>query len=439
MKRKTFPHGTHPPSFKELTAEKPIEFMPAPDKVYIPLLQHFTSPAVPLVKKGDAVFLGQKIGDSAALFSAPVHSSVSGRVLAVDQFDHPSGRPHLAVTVANDGQDRIPPEKEKIRDPMFLTPDEIRQIVRDAGIVGLGGAAFPTAVKLSPPKDKPIDTLLINGCECEPWLTSDYRLMLEHPEEIIRGADLARRALGAQRIIIGIEDNKPKALEAFQAHILHFPVEVALLKTKYPQGAEKNLIFALLRRKVPRGGLPFDVGVVVLNVATAKAIWDAAGERKSLYQRAITVSGIGVEEPKNILVRVGTLLQKVTDFCGGLKAGADLLILGGPMMGMALSTLEIPVIKGTTGVLVWTSAPLGLEYNCISCGRCVTHCPMSLVPTRLMKYIKFEKFAEAEAWGILDCVECGCCQYSCPAKIPLVHWIRVGKNKIVSLKRKKSA
>jgi len=439
MKVQTFPHGVHPPEFKELTAEEPIQAMPPPEKVIIPLLQHFGSPAKPLVQKGDEVYLAQKIGEGQTLFSASVHSSVSGKVISVDAYNHPGGNPIPAVTITNDGQDHVSPGREETKDPFSLSPDDIRQKVKNAGVVGLGGAAFPTAVKLSPPKGKPIDTIIINGCECEPLLTSDYRLMLEAPDDILKGAELARIATGAERIIVGIEDNKKKAFEIFQDKIRDYAGETVLLKTKYPEGAEKNLIYALLRREVPRGGLPFDVGIVVQNVGTAKAIWDAVKNGKPLYERAITVSGLSIKEPKNLLVRIGTPFQDVIEFCGGLNEDANILVMGGPMMGITQWSLEVPVIKGTSGILAWPAPKPVLEYPCIRCGRCIEHCPMVLVPTQLAKYVKFDNLTEAENWGILDCVECGSCQYICPSKIPLVHWMRLGKNKIVSLKKKKSA
>ncbi|NQT79072.1 MAG: electron transport complex subunit RsxC [Candidatus Aminicenantes bacterium] len=439
MKVKTFPHGVHPPELKESTEEKAIHSMPPPDKVTIPLLQHFGSPAESLVQKGDEVYLSQKIGEGQTLFSASVHSSVSGKVLSVDMFSHPAGYPVPAVTIKNDGHDRISTEREKAKDPFSLSPEKIRQKVKEAGVVGLGGAAFPTAVKLSPPNDKPIDTIIINGCECEPLLTSDYRLMLEASDEILKGAELARIATGAERIIVGIEDNKKKAFEIFQEKIRDYPGEAVLLKTKYPEGAEKNLIYALLRREVPRGGLPFDVGIVVQNVGTAKAIWDAVHDGKPLYERVITVSGQSIKEPNNLLVRIGTSFESVIEFCGGLSEDADILVMGGPMMGIAQWSLDVPVIKGTSGILAWPAPPQRLEYSCIHCGRCIEHCSMVLVPTRLAKHVKYNNLTEAENWGILDCVECGCCQYICPSNIPLVHWIRLGKNKIISLKRKKNS
>jgi electron transport complex protein RnfC len=439
MRIKTFPHGIHPPEFKEFTAEKAIESLPPPEKVMIPLLQHFGKPAKSLVQKGDEVHLGQKIGEGQTLFSASVHSSVSGKVISVEDYNHPGGSPISAVTITNDSQDHPFSEKQATKDPFSLRPDEIRQKVREAGVVGLGGAAFPTAVKLSPPKDKPIETIIINGCECEPLLTSDYRLMLEAPEDILRGAELARIATGAKRVIVGIEDNKKKAFELFQGKIQNSSAEVSLLKTKYPQGAEKNLIYALLRREVPTGGLPFDVGVVVQNVGTTKAIWEAVSRGKPLYERVISVSGQGIKEPKNILVRIGTPFRNVVEFCGGLKEDADILVMGGPMMGISQWSLDVPVVKGTSGILAWAAPPPSLEYACIRCGRCIENCPMTLVPTQLAKYVKFDDLTSAEKWGVLDCMECGCCQYICPSKIPLVHWMRVGKNSISILKQTKSA
>jgi electron transport complex protein RnfC len=263
--------------------------------------------------------------------------------------------------------------------------------------------------------------------------------MSEFPEDILKGAEIICKATGAKRLMVGIEDNKLRAFETLRKHAQGTKAEVVLLKTKYPQGAEKNLIAALLQREVPRGGLPFEVGVVVQNVGTTKAVWEAVSQGVPLYQRAITVSGSGIKEPKNLLVRLGTAFKDIVEFCGGLKDGTNLLIMGGPMMGISQWSLDVPLVKATSGILAWDSPPPVLEYTCISCSRCVGHCPTRLVPTQLMKCVKYENFSRAETWGILDCVECGCCQYVCPARIPLVHWIRLGKNKVASLKRKKSA
>lgn len=439
MRYSTFPHGVHPPAEKEATADRPIVFLPPPEKVVIPLLQHFGAPAKPLVKKGEEVALGQKIGEASGIFSANVHASVSGKVLAVEEFNHSCGYPVPAITLTNDGQDRPYSEMRAAADPFSLEQQEIRQKVKEAGVVGLGGAAFPTAVKLSPPKDKPIDTLIINGCECEPLLNADNRLMLEYPEEILKGAELARRACGAQKTIIGIEDNKLKAAETLRKHINRFSAEIVILKTKYPQGAEKNLIYAALRREVPRGGLPFDVRVVVQNVGTVKAIWEAVSSGKPLYEKVVTIGGPGINEPQNLMVRVGTLFRQAVDFCGGIREGTNLVIVGGPMMGFSQWSLDVPVVKGTSGILAFSSASEEPEHACIRCGRCVEHCPMRLVPSRLAKLVRFEKWPEAERWGVPDCVECGSCHYVCPSKISLVHWIRLGKNSITRLKKKKIA
>lgn len=439
MRAKSFPHGVHPPEHKESTEDKPLIPLPAPEKVIIPLHQHFGSPAEPLVQRGDEVALGQKIGEGKTLFSASVHASVSGKVLSVEAYNHPLGKPVLSVAIGNDGEDRRSTQIQETEDPFVLEPAQIIHKVKEAGVVGLGGAAFPTSVKLSPPKDKPIDTVIINGCECEPLLTADYRLMLESPEDILNGTELIRIATRAERIILGIEDNKKAAYDTFLEKSAGREVEVALVKTKYPQGAEKNLIQALLRREVPAGGLPFDVGVVVQNVGTAKAVWDAVSRGRPLYERAVTVTGNGIKEPKNLLVRVGTTFQEAIDFCGGLTEEANILVMGGPMMGLAQWTADVPVIKGTSGILAWSAAEAITEYTCIRCGRCVDHCPMRLVPTQLMKYVRYEHLVEAENWGVMDCVECGSCQYTCPANIPLVHWIRLGKTQVSTARRKKSA
>lgn len=439
MKLKTFPHGIHPPEHKNLTKDKPLEPLPPPKKVFIPLSQHFGKPAEPLVQKGDQVLLGQKVGRRQGLFSACVHSSVSGKVTKIEDYPHPLGRPVPAIIISSDGEDTPHPDLKGAEDPFSLKPEEIRERVDEAGIVGMGGAAFPTAVKLAPPKDKPIDTVIINGCECEPVLSSDYRVMLESAEDVLKGAELIRMAAGAGKLYIGIEDNKKDLYDLFLEKSREISCEVVLLKTKYPQGAEKNLIQAVLGRKVPRGGLPFDVGVVVQNVGTAKAVWVAAAKGTPLYQRAVTVSGWGIQQPKNLLIRIGTPFQHAIDHCGGVKEGSNVLIMGGPMMGLAQWTSDVPVIKGTSGILAWEEKQLPAEFTCIRCGRCVEHCPMRLAPTQLMKYTQYNLTDEAEQWGIMDCVECGCCQYSCPAHIPLVHWMRLGKNIIAGKKRKKSS
>ena len=439
MRSKTFRGGVYPPEAKDKTACLPIEKLTAPEKVFIPLLQHFGKPARPIVKKGDPVLLGQKIGEPDSPFSSAVHASVSGVVLAVEPFPFPTGASIPAVAIQNDGRDQGSAAAEPLPDPFSLKPEDIVSKICEAGIVGMGGAAFPTAVKLSPPPGKTIDTLIINGCECEPIQTADYRLMLEHPSDILRGAELLRRAVGAENILVAVEDNKAEALEALRSLADGLPVSFRLLKTKYPQGAEKMLIHSLLSRKVPRGGLPFDVGVLVQNVATSMATWEAVARNKPLYERVLTCSGSSIHHPKNFLVRIGTPVGFLVEACGGLTEDAALLVYGGPMMGLAQAGLDSVVIKSTTGILAFPQADSAPEQPCIRCARCVEHCPMGLVPTLLAKLARFDRTDAASTWGNMDCIECGCCQYSCPARIPLVHWIRLGKSRITEEKKKRAA
>jgi len=438
LRKRTFEGGIHVKEYKELTESQPIEILNSGEIVVIPLHQHFGAPAEPLVKKGDEVKVGQKIGEGKARFSANVHSSVSGKVKAIDYYNHPSGQLVLSVIIENDGKYSLFKQEEEVLDPFSLSPQKIIEKVKEAGIVGMGGAVFPTHIKLNPPPEKPIDTIIINGCECEPFLNADNRLMIEYPEEILKGAVLIKIATGAEKILVGIEDNKPDAIKIMESHAKDFPfVGVIPVKTKYPQGAEKNLIYALLKRRVPAGGLPFDVGVVVQNVATSKAIWEAVSKGKPLYERVVTVTGDGVLKPKNLLVKVGTLAKELIEFCGGVKEETKMIIMGGPMMGIAQWSLDVPIIKATSGIIALTSIPPDQEGPCIKCGRCAEHCPMGLVPTQLMRFTRFEKLNDAHEWGILNCVECGCCEFVCPANIPLVHWIRTGKNRVSILRKQK--
>jgi len=315
-------------------------------------------------------------------------------------------------------------------DPDSLEPEEIRMRVREAGVVGLGGAAFPTAVKLSPPKS--IDTVILNGCECEPYLTADHRIMLERPEDCILGLILVLRAVGAERGIIGVEANKPDAIEALRK-AADGKVEVVPLKVKYPQGAEKMLIKALLDREVPSGGLPMDVGVVVQNVGTAVAITEAVRDGKPLIERVVTVTG-EVRRPGNYLVPIGTPFSWVLEAAGGLSESASRVVMGGPMMGIAQRTLDVPVVKGTSGILALAEDIPPEEGTCIRCARCVDHCPMGLMPTLFVKLAKGERWDLLRDAHIMDCIECGSCAYVCPARIPIVHYIKLGKLKVRSLK-----
>jgi len=420
-----FSGGVHPPENKD-TENLAIEVMPVPKRVYIPFSQHAGKPAKPLVEKGDEVKIGTKIGEADGFISSAVHASISGRVVDVRSHPHPVlGSSLCCIIESTDGEEWESGVKEK-SDYENLSKEELIQIVRDAGIVGLGGAAFPTHVKLSPPEDKKIDTLIINGCECEPMLTADHRLMLEYPIGIIEGARIFQKVVGAEKLIFGIEDNKKNAAEILKKE----GVEVRLLKTKYPQGAEKQLIKALLNRTVPRGGLPMDVGCLVQNVGTCYAAFQAAKFRKPLIDRVVTVTGNAVKESKVLLVRIGTRMIDIINFCGGYVSQPKKVIFGGPMMGIAQYSEEVPIIKGTSGILVWLDAYEEEEGPCVRCAACVDVCPMGLMPTEIYKYVKNKNFDAARDYGVLDCIECGCCAYACPAKIKLVHYIKFGKSEV---------
>ncbi|MEK6759708.1 MAG: electron transport complex subunit RsxC [Deltaproteobacteria bacterium] len=432
MGHNTFDRGIHPAYYKELTSSKKVERARLPVTVVIPLQQHAGAPCDPLVKKGDLVQEGQKIGDATSFVSAPVHASISGKVKEIDLHQHPAGYRVLSVVIEGDGT-----TKEWPATPVelsSLTPEKIREIIREAGIVGMGGAGFPTSVKLAPPKGKTIDAILLNGCECEPFLTADHRIMLEQASNVVWGLRAIMKATGAAKGFIGIEENKPDAVEAVQKAISgSTDLKIIVLEAKYPQGAEKMLIKAALNRKVPVGRLPLDVGVVVNNVGTAVAVYEAINLGKPLIERIVTVSGPGVKEPKNLLVRVGTSFEEVLGQCGGVVAEGEIEVLnGGPMMGIAQTALGVSVIKGTSGITVLSGASLkrpGFE-PCIRCASCVSVCPMGLMPYRLGDYGKAFRADEFKAWDGGACIECGCCSYVCPSKRPLLHWIRLGKLKV---------
>ncbi len=438
----TFKSGIHPAYKKSSTENSAISAAKIPEKVIIPLQQHIGAPNKPLVKKGDIVKTGQKIAESEAFVSSPVHASISGKVKAVASFLHPSGQLITSITIGSDGKDEFFESNPDKREYTDLSPDEIRTIAKDAGVVGLGGAAFPTHVKLSPPKEKKIDAVILNGSECEPYLTADHRLMLEQPEKVIYGLKALMKSLNVSKGYIGIENNKKDAISAIlnAAGKNGSDIEVHGLQVKYPQGAEKMLIKAILNREVPTGGLPMDVGVVVQNVGTTVALTDSIRDYKPVIERVITVSGAGVKEPKNLMVRIGTLFSDVIKECGGLNDGARKVIMGGPLMGLAQPGLEVPVVKGTSGIVVLTEEEIKAEkaMTCIGCGSCVDVCPMFLLPTRIANYSKYDLIEKAEQFGVMDCMECGCCAYVCPSKIHLVQWIRYGKGKVLE-KRKKNA
>ncbi len=436
---KTFSQGIHPRYNKERTQDKAIKELHLPKRVIIPLHQHTGASCEPLVKVGDEVYEGQKIGDTGKFISAPVHASISGKVTKIDKLLHPCGVNILSVVIEAIETAVSGKQRAVSRDPESVTPEEIRKLVREAGIVGLGGAAFPTHVKLTPPEGKKIDTILINGCECEPYITADYRIMLEKSEHVVSGAILIAKAAGAEKIMIGIEDNKPDAIERMKSVARKQKpglVSVVKLKTKYPQGGEKMLVKAALGREVPSRGLPLDVGVVVSNVGTAVAVDDAITSGTPLIKRVITVAGSGIKSPQNVLVRIGTTFQDVVEECGGLTEDAHKIIMGGPMMGVSQFSLEVPVVKATTCILVLSRKEVIQEkvYPCIKCSRCVDHCPIYLLPSRLAAFAENGRYGDFEDWGGQDCIECGSCAYVCPAKIPIVHWVKLAKLKLVQMK-----
>jgi electron transport complex protein RnfC len=435
---KTFKQGIHPEYHKQRTENREVIEAAVPKKVIIPLHQHTGATCEPLVKVGDEVQEGQKIGDTSKFISAPVHASISGKVTKIDKLPHPCGVNILSVVIEGSGTSG---EGRGTKGLSWdnLRPEEIRKVVREAGVVGLGGAAFPTHVKLTPPEGKKIDTILINGCECEPYITADHRIMLERTEDMIAGALLSARATGAKKIIVGIEDNKPNALGKVKTELRRLKaehIEVVELETKYPQGGEKMLIKAALGREVPSGGLPLDVGIVVINVGTAVAIAEAVKFGNPLIKRVVTVAGSGIKEPQNLLVRIGTTFQEIVDQCGGLNQVAAKFIMGGPMMGVSQYTLDVPVVKATSCILVLSPTEIAEKklYPCVRCAKCVNHCPMYLVPSRLSAFAENGKYGDFEDWGGQDCIECGCCSYVCPANIQLVQWIKLAKLKLEQMK-----
>jgi electron transport complex protein RnfC len=440
VRTKTFAGGVHPKEYKELTENLPFEEMPAPEQIIIPLNQHLGKPASIKVKKGEEILSGMLIAEEDGFISSPIHSSVSGKVLSIGKKTTSSGFPADSIVVQVNGATG---KKSFIPlDPGTTTPDEIIKRIAEAGIVGQGGAAFPTHVKLTPPKDKTIDTVILNGCECEPYLTRDYRLMIERPEEIISGLKLIIKTLGVKKGWIGIEDNKPEAIRILSEKAKSISgVEVVALKTKYPQGAEKMLIKAITGRKVPLGKLPLDIGVVMQNVGTAVSIHNAVVKGEPLITAALTVSGKGIKNPKNLIVPVGTSIQNVIDYCGGVTEDAVKIVVGGPMMGIAQYDLQAPVTKATSGILVLTKDEVDVnpETPCLKCGNCISSCPLHLMPTKLARLSQLERYETAEGLGITVCMECGTCAFICPANIPLVQWIRLGKQKVLQMQRTRKA
>ena len=432
MKFPTFKSGIHPEESKYFTESLAIETLPSPKEVFIPLQQHIGAPCKPKGEVRDKVKIGQVIGSTEAYVSSPVHATISGIVKDIERYPSPIGtRTQMVHIIASDDEEQNGVYTEV--DWTNLPIDDLKNRIKNAGIVGLGGAAFPTHVKLSPPEDKPIDTFILNGCECEPFLTADHRTMLEMPDMIIKGMAIIMKILGVKKGYIGIESNKPDAIESMQKAASDYRFEVVTVKTKYPQGAEKMLIKAIKKRKVPTGGLPMDVGVVVQNVGTAVAVANAVSYEKPLIQRVVTVTGNGIREPKNLLVMIGTKFSDVIEFCGGLVDETAQVFMGGPMMGIAQYDLSVPVIKATSGIVCTTDYKQVEPIACIGCGSCVKACPMSLMPTRLAHLSLMRHWSNADKMGIMNCIECGSCAYVCPSSIPLVQWIRVGKQKVYEI------
>jgi Na+-translocating ferredoxin:NAD+ oxidoreductase subunit C len=439
MGLKTFPGGIHSADCKIYAKNSPIETFPLPDKVIIPFSQHIGAPAKPVVKVGDTVKTGELIAEAGGFVSIPMHSSITGKVKKIGRFPHPSGNMQFAIEITRTGD--VDEWIDLIDEPDYtnISPDEIKNRVREAGVCGMGGAGFPTHVKLSPPPDKKIDVVIINGVECEPYLTADYRLMLERSDEIIHGLKIFMQTTGATKGYIGIEANKPDAIALMKDKLKQEKnINVVGLQLKYPQGAEKQLIYACTKRKVPnKGGLPMDVGVIVQNVGTAIATYEAVRYKKPLIERVITVTGKIVNKPKNLQARIGTLFNEMLDCCEGTNEDIEKIISGGPMMGFALSTLMTPMAKGSSGLILMNrkEAKLDQEHTCIRCCSCVDVCPMNLLPSQIASNTKYDDWEAARKAGAIDCIKCGCCAFVCPSHIKLIQWIDIAKLKIGEIDR----
>lgn len=429
----SFRGGVHPESNKGLTKDKPIRELDAPKTVYIPLRQHIGAPLDPVVQVGDVVKKGQLIGKSEAFVSAPVHSSVSGKVTAIEPYFHPSGVKTNTVIIENDFLEEWDPEIKPIGDYNDLSAKEIVDSIKNAGIVGMGGAAFPTHVKLSPPPEKQVKYIIVNGAECEPYLTSDYRAMIEYPEKIIYGLLAIMKIFNLKTGYIGVEDNKKDGIKSLKDALGNdTSIKVLTLKTKYPQGSEKHLIKAVTGKEVPSGKLPVDVGAIVINVDTAVEVCETLKTGRPLTSRIVTVTGDAINNPCNLRVRIGTPFIDVLNAAGGLKDNLRKLIMGGPMMGMAQYSVDAPVIKGTSGLLALTEDEINdkKELACLRCAKCVDACPMGLMPLYISMYSKKEDYENMKKYNIMDCIECGSCSYACPSFRNPVEHIRVGKAKL---------
>lgn len=437
--KRSFDHGIHPQHLKGQTVDLPIQRVPFVSRYVMPLGQHIGVPSQPVVAAGERVHRGQLIAKAGGFVSSALHSPVTGTVKEIGDFRLMDGNFAAAIEIIADPYATQQAEIGSPIDWASLSIEEFITEVQNAGIVGMGGAAFPTHVKFSIPEGQKIKTLLINGAECEPYLTNDHRLMIERPDDLLTGAEIVRQKLGAEEIIFGIEKNKPDAIETLRRHIKPGQnARVVPLKVKYPQGAEKMIIKTIFNKEVPAGQLPRDVGVNVSNVSTIVAIADYFERAMPLIERIVTVSGSGVSYPANLIVPLGTPVREVLRFCGGLKETTKEVVMGGPMMGKPVASLDAPIVKGSSGVLAFTEIETvqRQEYPCISCGRCVDVCPYFLNPARLARLSRARLFDETKNYSIMDCVECGCCTYACPSAIPIVQLIRTAKDDLRNRKEK---
>lgn len=425
-------HGGAAVPHHKNTAQMESATLPCPSQVTIPMQQHVGAPCKPLVKVGDLVQVGQKIGDSDAFVSAPIHASISGKVSAITKIALPGGQMVDAVVIESDGQMTVSPE---VRPPVVNTPEDFIRAVHESGLVGLGGAGFPAHVKLNVPKDKHLDTLIVNAAECEPYITADNREALENSWAVLSGVYAVRDLLGLERVIIAVEDNKPDVIEVLRK-VADNPkldpedrVRILPLRARYPQGAEKVLVQSCTNRVIPLGKLPADVGCLVMNITSVAFLADYLKTGMPLVKKRVTVDGSAIASPKNVIVPIGTKIADVVAFCGGYSQPPAKLLMGGPMMGIALTSDELPILKQNNGILAFAEkdAALPKPTACIRCGRCVSGCPMNLVPTQLEKYAELRDTDKLDQLGIMCCMECGTCAYNCPAHRPLVHAIRMGK------------
>ncbi len=440
---RTFALGGIHPAENKLSSNAPIETLPVPKQAIIPLGQNLGAPSKAIVKKGDEVKVGQLLAEAGGFISTNIHSPVSGKVFKIDNAIDGSGykRPCIIINVEGDIWDESIDTSPDIISEIVLSPKEIIEKIKNSGIVGLGGATFPTYVKLMPPPGKTAEFLIINGVECEPYLTSDHRMMLEKGQEIIIGTRILMEALNVKKAFIGIENNKPDAIRHMTELAKAYDgIEIQALKVQYPQGGEKQLIKASVNREVPSGKLPIEVGCVVQNVGTAFAVYEAVQKNKPLFERVVTVTGKAVKKPSNFLARIGTPISQLIEAAEGLPENTGKIIGGGPMMGKALTSLEIPVVKGSSGILIMEKeeSSRSIEGPCIRCSKCTYVCPMGLEPFLLSKAAKLANYEMAESESIMDCIECGSCQYGCPAAIPLLDYLRLGKLKVGQIMRKRS-